>query len=104
MVVEPRRTHVRFLSDELYRKWLVKVLFQAADGLYHAAGIAIRLCHSLKLFALLARWILPEVRSDGICFMSRSICIPRNGFAFEALVTLPETGRSSETTKQEPGA
>src|SRR6202046_4015278 len=54
MVVEPRRTHVRFLSDELYRKWLVKVLFQPADGLYDAAGIAVRLCHSLKLFALLA--------------------------------------------------
>ena len=40
-----------------------------------------------------ARWILPEIRSDGICFMSRSRRIPRNGFAFEAVVTLPQTGR-----------
>jgi len=54
MVVEPRRTHVRFLSDEFYRKGLVEVLFQPEDGLHDAAGIAIRLCHSLKLFALLA--------------------------------------------------
>jgi hypothetical protein len=54
MVVEPGRTHVRLLGDKLYRKWLVEVLFQPDDGLHDAAGIAIRLCHSLKLFALLA--------------------------------------------------
>ena len=35
-------------------KWLVEVLFQPDDGLHDAADIAIRLCHSLKLFALLA--------------------------------------------------
>src|ERR1700722_6111308 len=54
MMMQSRRTHVRFLSDKLYRKWLVKVLFQPEDGLHDAAGIAIRLCPSLKLFALLA--------------------------------------------------
>jgi hypothetical protein len=35
---------------------------------------------------------LPEVRGDGICFTSRPRLIPRNGFAFDAVVTLPETG------------
>src|ERR1700733_13058640 len=54
MVVESRRTHVRFPGDKLYRKWLIEVLFQPDDSLHHAAGIAIRLCHSLKLLTLLA--------------------------------------------------
>jgi hypothetical protein len=35
------------------------------------------------------RWILPEVRSDGICFTSSSKLIPRNGFAFEGFHLRP---------------
>src|ERR1700722_7643223 len=54
MVVQSRRTHVRFMGDKFYRKRLVEVLFQPDDGFRDAAGMTIRLCHSLKLLTLLA--------------------------------------------------
>jgi hypothetical protein len=50
----PEGLNVRFMGDKLIEEGLSKYSFSQMTGFYDAAGIAIRLRHSLKLFALLA--------------------------------------------------
>ena len=42
------------MGDKFYRKRLVEVLFEPDHGFHDAAGVAVRLRHSLRLFAMLA--------------------------------------------------